>query len=96
MPLTAAWTGTGTGTVAVLGALFFDRVIRPFYPLPEQPKAPSRSLASWPRGGPARRSCGGLPRPRAPLPLWVEDWLLLASLAGMALDGPALLAWRLR
>jgi len=61
-------TVVGPCVGAVLGALFFDRVIRPFYPLPEQPKAPSRSLASWPRGGPARRSCGGLPRPRPRCP----------------------------
>jgi hypothetical protein len=52
VPLTAAWTGTGTGTVAVLGALFFDRVIRPFYPLPERPKGPVEEPGELAEGRP--------------------------------------------
>jgi len=33
-------TVVGPCVGGVLGALFFDRVIRPFYPLPERPKGP--------------------------------------------------------
>ena len=45
-------TVVGPCVGGVLGALFFDRVIRPFYPLPERPKGPVEEPGELAEGRP--------------------------------------------